>query len=255
LIAEPTEEQQEQPKLPTRKEVAEKIAARLNESGTPQLVQIKAIVKALGIVQSWALMLDAIEIDEGEGMMVPDGSRRRTVGGIFFYLAYTKGVAEPGKKLRRFPPKQTNTDNPDAPKEPVPRPEPIIPFNWEDRIAVIAEAQTEKGSTNVKITLVGQPGQIIDRGQCVVTVMESSKAPALPKGVPMPPAAPTKYTVYIGSKQWKKVSESIADPDDVLIIEGYPTMDSKTGSIAVFATNTTTKKLQMAQRTKQQATA
>jgi molybdopterin-guanine dinucleotide biosynthesis protein len=49
-------------------------------------------------------------------------------------------------------------------------------------------------------------------------------------------------------KQWNKVAEAIQDPEDVLIVEGYPQLDLETRSIAVFATNTTTKKLQMAQK-------
>ena len=64
--------------------------------------------------------------------------------------------------------------------------------------------------------------------------MESNKVPALPKGLPTPPAAPTKYTVYISSKQWKKVAEAIRDPEDVLIIEGFPTIDTQASAIAVF---------------------
>ncbi len=38
------------------------------------------------------------------------------------------------------------------------------------------------------------------------------------------------------------------DPEDTLIVEGFPQLDAQTGSIAVFATNTTTRKLQQAQR-------
>src|SRR5207247_1096147 len=132
---------------------------------------------------------------------------------------------------------------------------PIITFNWEDRIAVIREAEAERGTASVKITVVGRPGKIIDRGQCIVTVMESTKIPSLPKGLPVPPSAPTKYTVYIASKQWKKVSEAIDDPEDSLIIEGFPTTDAQTSAIAVFATNVTTKKLQQAQKSKPVATA
>jgi molybdopterin-guanine dinucleotide biosynthesis protein len=44
------------------------------------------------------------------------------------------------------------------------------------------------------------------------------------------------------------VASAIADPEDVLIVEGFPQLDPETSSIAVFATNTTTKKLQGAQR-------
>jgi molybdopterin-guanine dinucleotide biosynthesis protein len=72
-------------------------------------------------------------------------------------------------------------------------------------------------------------------------------------GLPTPPGTPTTYVVYIASRQWRKVAEAIRDPEDVLIIEGFPQLDPQTSSIAVFATNTTTKKLQMAQRQAQAA--
>jgi hypothetical protein len=81
--------------------------------------------------------------------------------------------------------------------------------------------------------------------------MQSSKVPALPKGLPAPAQANTTYSVYIAQKQWKKVEESLRNPDDLLIAEGYPMLDQQTGTIAVFVTNTTTKLLQAAQREKQ----
>jgi hypothetical protein len=74
-----------------------------------------------------------------------------------------------------------------------------------------------------------------------------------PKGVPKPPDTPTLYTVYIGSKQWKKVEETIADPEDVLIIEGAAAYDPEIRGIAVFATNVTTKLLQRQKRESQAA--
>jgi len=49
-------------------------------------------------------------------------------------------------------------------------------------------------------------------------------------------------------KQWRRVAEAMKDPEDTLIVEGFPQLDAQTGSIAVFATNTTTRKLQQAQR-------
>ncbi len=100
----------------------------------------------------------------------------------------------------------------------------------------------------MKITLIGRPGKVIDRGTCVVTTMQTTKIPSLPKGLPTPPDASTTYTVYIASKQWRRVEEALKDQEDVLIVEGFPQIDTQTSSIAVFATNTTTKKLQMAQR-------
>jgi hypothetical protein len=94
----------------------------------------------------------------------------------------------------------------------------------------------------VKITLIGRPGNVLDKGQFIVTVMESTKIPSLPKGLPTPTDVTTKYAVYISAKQWNKVKEVITDPEDVLIVEGFPKADPEVKAIAVFATNITTKK-------------
>jgi PHAX RNA-binding domain len=259
LSSSPTEQEnrEEQSGLPSHIAVAQKIAERLGETLEPQLLQIENIVWALGQVQAWALMLDAIEIDEGEGMLVPDGSRRRTVGGIFFYLAYTKGQPEPGKTLKRVyrkakkPPKAGEQTGQTVR---APQPQAIPPFLWEDRIAVINAIGTAKGTaTTVKITLVGQLGKFEDRGTCIVGVMQSGdKVPALPKGIPVPQPTKTNYIVYIGAKQWKNVAATASDPEDAFIIEGYPQLDTKTNAISVFATNITSKKLQAAKRQSQQ---
>jgi len=81
-----------------------------------------------------------------------------------------------------------------------------------------------------------------------MTVMEESRTPALPKGLPTPTSTPTTYAVYIASKQWAKVKDAIADPEDVLIVDGFPKTDAQVTAIAVFATNITTKKLQMSKK-------
>ena len=56
--------------------------------------------------------------------------------------------------------------------------------------------------------------------------------------------------MYIALKQWQKVEDAIKDPEDVLIVEGFPTATPQ--GINVYATNTTTKQLQQAQRQAQQ---
>ncbi len=47
--------------------------------------------------------------------------------------------------------------------------------------------------------------------------------------------------------QWRRVAEAIADPGDVLIVEGFPTMDPQSSVRAVFAANAKTEKWQMAE--------
>lgn len=231
---------------PSQEETANMIADQLGETEETPRTQILSIVRALGRTQARALLQQTLDLEAEGGMTVLDGSRRRTPGGVYFHLAYTTGKNKRnGKPLKRPAVKKSEGETP--------QPEPMAVFAWKDRIAALQEAEVEKGNANVKITVVGRPSKIVDRGTCVVTVMESRKVPALPKGLPTPTGAPTKYSVYISSKQWKKVAEAIADPEDVLIIEGFPTTDPQTSSIAVFATNTTTKKLQIAQKEAQKA--
>jgi hypothetical protein len=118
-----------------------------------------------------------------------------------------------------------------------------------DALRLLLEA---KGTaTTAKLTLVGRPGRVEMRGSLVIIVLEHvSKAAGFPKGVPAPPPTRSVYTVYIGSKQWKRVAEAIENPEDVLIIEGQPLFDSEVQSVALFATSVNTRLLQQAARAK-----
>jgi hypothetical protein len=53
-------------------------------------------------------------------------------------------------------------------------------------------------------------------------MLQSSKVPALAKGIPTPAQISTPYAVSLSSKPWKKVAQTITDPQDALIIEGFP---------------------------------
>ena len=69
--------------------------------------------------------------------------------------------------------------------------------------------------------------------------------PALPKGLPAPPAG-TRYTVFVARKPWAKVAEALAaDAEDAAISEGYAALDPRVEGIAVYATSATTKRLQV----------
>lgn len=238
------------------------IADALGETEEGPRKSILAIVRAAGRTHARELLSMTLQTEEHGGILVPDGSRRRTPGGVFFYLAYSVGKAKSGKRLKKpynasqkakKPNAEASTPNKTA--EPAKPQNRIVElFSWADRIAIVQEAETEKGNaTTMKITVVGRPGKIIDKGQFIVTVMESTKIPSLPKGLPMPTNATTRYAVYVSAKQWKKVAEAIRDPEDVLIVEGFPKLDAETKSIAVFASNVNTKKLQMALKEAQKA--
>jgi hypothetical protein len=58
--------------------------------------------------------------------------------------------------------------------------------------------------------------------------------------------------IYIAMKQWDKIKDSVLNnPNDRLIIDGYPRFDSrigKNGAMTIFALNATSKLGQKGQR-------
>jgi PHAX RNA-binding domain len=66
------------------------IAKTLGEFEETPLSQIGAVVRVLGEQAALALLKEAIEIEKSGGMLVPDGTRRRSPGGVFFQLARGK---------------------------------------------------------------------------------------------------------------------------------------------------------------------
>jgi len=225
---------------------AEEIAAQLAETEQEPIRQLRRAVRILGDERIRGLVTQALEVEASGGIMVPDGSRRRTVGGVFFHLARV----ELGQKefYRVFGHRQQTTATgrtaSDAGKE---------PFDEAAFGAAAREAMSEAGeATTVKLTVIGRPGKVMERGDVVLVGMRSEKAPSLPKGVPAPPSPRTDYMVLVARKQWRKVAEALAaDPADKVIVEGYPTVRSEFAGITVYATSATTTGIQAGKRAAQ----
>lgn len=232
-----------QPSPPGIGEAVKLLAEQLGEADKRVRQQIHHLVKLLGVERSLAFLERTLAIEAEGGMMLPDSTRRRTPGGVFFYLVRTQGPPEVQIVWRKRT-RQTNGGNGSQPTMAA-----TAPLLWEEHIALLRRIGAQTGSVStVKITLIGRPGAVEQRGRCIVTTMQSTRMPALPRGLPSPPDASTTYTVYIAGKQWRKVEEAIRDQDDVLILEGFPVLDSQSGTIAVFVLSATTHKLQAAQR-------
>jgi len=236
------------------------LAQQLGETEKEPMRVLRRIVRLLGKDQALAFLQKTQETEAQGGMMLPDGSRRRTPGGVFFYLVRsglpkdkrhltwaTKTKSQPGT------PKQSAA--PAAQQQPQAQTTPPAPaFQWADRLALIKDLLPQLGvATTVKITLIGRPTQVIERGEVVLLGLQSGKAPSLPKGVPAPAETPTTYVVYVARKQWAKVAEEIKNPEDVLIIEGYPAYDPQLKAMGVHTTNISTKLQQAAKRQGQSA--
>ncbi len=234
------------PEQQATRQAAMRIADALDERVAGPRAQVGRVVQVLGIERAQAIYEQAMEVEAAGGMMLPDGSRRRTPGGVFFKLV-RDSASEPERE-KIFPPQPWTKRRTQPPHSAAPA-TPSAPLT----AVLITEIPNATGEARtVKITLVGRPGRIIAKQGYIITSMEHSKVPSLPKGMPVPPAKPTTYTVYISAKQWQKVAASLQDnPEDTLIAEGTPVYDPMLEGIAVYVTNTTTKFLQQAQRVAQ----
>src|SRR5947209_17348280 len=77
-----------------RDDVVKTIASELGEHEEEPRLLLRRIVKRLGTEQALAFLRETVAIEEAGGMLLADGSRRRTKGGVFFYLVRTKGPKE-----------------------------------------------------------------------------------------------------------------------------------------------------------------
>lgn len=80
-----------------RKTITE-ISETLKETDDQALGQIERIVEYLGVEQALAYLQQTQQIEAQGGMMLTDGSRRRTPGGVFFYLVKQQLKAEERKE-------------------------------------------------------------------------------------------------------------------------------------------------------------
>jgi hypothetical protein len=234
------------------------IAAQLGETKSYAIEQIERVVEELGVAAAYDFLAQTrLRLAEG-GVTTQDGARPRTPGGTFFFIVRGRVTIEqhraiwpdhrlPYRLLRQLPREQPTTEQPTGKRPATNRP-PRTRLTWADAAELLPELKRKKGTVmSAKLTLIGRPGKVIDRGDVVATVMTVEKTPLLPKELPPPPEEPTVYLAFIAKKQWTKVAAALAeDESDRLVIEGYPALDKKLGVVGVLAQSVTTKRLQAA---------
>lgn len=211
--------------------LVKELAESLNETTRAPIKQIRKIIEYFGIDFARQVYKETLEVEGNGGLMLPNGERRRTIGGVFFFLSREKMTDEQRPII--FPPfKQYKGSR----SELAPIGAPLL--SWGERIALIDTLKNKQGEVkSMKVTLSGRPGSIEKQGDIVVTTLaDTASVSNLPRPLPRPPETPTLYTVYMVSKQWEKVEASMADPADNLIVDGVCAFDPETQSMAVFAT-------------------
>lgn len=222
-------------------ELSSTIAGTLNE---PNLELVERVIEVIGSERAAEFLQKAQEVEAAGGMMITTGKRRRTPGGVFFYLVRTHVSSAERRQI--FPKPERSTQ----PSQPAPAPQP--PLTWQEVRAIAVKLLTmSKGETTVKMTIIGRPKQVGKQRGSVFCIMEGRPAPtALPKGLPVPPEGiKQNVVVFIAEKQWRRVEESLkANADDSMIVEGWPYFDPARQMTVLLALSTTTKLLQRAKR-------
>ncbi|MBA3868221.1 MAG: hypothetical protein H0X30_03635 [Anaerolineae bacterium] len=202
--------------------VAIELAALLGEKHHGVISQIRRIVQLCGVDFTREMYAATLEIEATGGMLLPDHSRRRTPGGVFFHLVRSK-LDEDQKK-------QVFHGNSQA---------GIPLLSWTKRIAIIQSLQTGQGKIgSLTVSLRGRPEQVEKRAEVVVIhLLDEPSIVNLPRGIPKPPSTPSVVEVYVALEKWEKVEAAITNSSDRLLVEGICVFNTQTKSMVVFATS------------------
>lgn len=210
------------------------ICALLGETDAKARWTIERIVSVLGEQRARELAAEALAAKDDPVTAVREDGHARTAGGMFFKLV--KDRCDTPTRLRIFYPWRLKDRKAYA--------EPSRPaLSWEARLPLLAKASLRPGVLrNMKVTLSGRPDSVVQQPDFVMLAMRNNAHPALPRGLPAPPAAQALVTVYVTRKHWGAVSAALAsDPGDFLIVEGYALYDEAIKGLAVFATKVLTR--------------
>lgn len=204
--------------------LAKSIAERLGETEPGSVDQIARALQVCGVERVQSVVTDTLQVEADGGMMLPDGNRRRTPGGVFFVLLRQRASKEEWHRIR-----YQSESKPARPVTP--------PLAWAERAEAVNEAATAAGMAwSATIKIMGRPKEVKPQDDFVVVTMESrGDLPAVSYELPRPSSMATTYRVCIGLSQWLKIEEALADSQNALIVTGYALPNTKQRTVVVFA--------------------
>ncbi len=231
---------------------AQKIASTLGETEEKPIIQIARIVDTLGPEETDAFVAKAQAAFAGEGVLTQDGSRKRNLGGSFFWLVREHvGPKVWRKKIK-----------------PVLSQKKALAVDLEKHYAIIREAASRQNfkagdTSKVEITLTGTPISVQKQPTFVaLSFIDKDPPPPLPKGVPTllrssaskaeaptgdkadgkaekkpgKGKAETRYLVLVALKQWPKIEEALKkNKNDKVVVKGYSLVQPNFAGIVVLA--------------------
>ena len=222
-------------------ELAKQFGDALGETAAKPIEQIGQLIAKCGLDFVEKIMAETEATEAAGGLLTHDRKRRRSKGGVFFYLA--KGQMDAGLRGEIFPNFGKGGDGSIAPPG----------IEWADRIEPMKALGAQPGQiSGLTVTLSGRPGQLHIDGSSVMTVIEQRqvKAPPYPKGVPHFDTidSVTSYYVFMSLRHWKRVEKALQDERDLLVIEGSAVYDEALEGIAILSTRVSTKMLDYEKR-------
>lgn len=220
---------------------AQEFAETLGETDGKPIEQIAQLIDRCGLEFVQKIVEETEKIEEKGGMKTHDRKRRRTKGGVFFFIAKGRMDADVRKEIFPNFGKHSNGD--------------VTPpgIEWSERIEYLKPLLEEPGQVNnLTVTLIGRPGKIHIEGGTVMTAIEQKevKAPPYPKGVPPFESVEktTYYYVFMSLKHWQKVEKALEDETDMIIAEGTSVYDPEIEGICILTTGVSTKGLERQKR-------
>lgn len=207
-----------------------RIATQLGEHEKAPRYRIWRLLDRLGEERVQAFVEQALTIEATGGMLLPDGSRRRTLGGVFFRLIKDSLSEDELRAVGLWRDWETSKAN-----RPQPAPDPFDAGDqaWlQDILRNAGKVQT------MDLMLVGTPGKQIEQGNLVIVAMKRTQQLTPPRGLPPLPAGHGQYLVFVTRKQWQRLGE--VTPDTTLAVKGYATLHPKfSRGIVVYAESIT----------------
>ena len=222
-------------------ELAKQFGETLGETAAKPIEQIGQLIAKCGLDFVEKIMAETEATEAAGGLLTHDRKRRRSKGGVFFYLA--KGQMDADLRAQIFPNFGKGGDGSIAPPG----------IEWGDRIQPMKALGAQPGQiSGLTVTLSGRPGKLQIDGSSVMTVIEQRqvKAPPYPKGVPHFDTVDgvTAYYVFMSLRHWKRVEQALEDERDLLVIEGSAVYDGALEGITILSTRVSTKMLEIQKR-------
>jgi hypothetical protein len=230
---------------------ADAVARKLSETNGRAIHSIQRIIRTFGEQFTLDYVQQALAVEAAGGMMTIDKSRRRTPGGVFFYLV--KQVVCTEDRADIFPDLSYL-------KRRLRPPSPYPEMPWEERVEHLQplfEAEKKGSVEDVTIQIKGRPGEIERRSELVIITLEHNveQLGAQPRGIPEWPEnyKAVTYTTLISERMWEQVERPLRNEKDFLIVDGQFAFDAELGTVVVFATHITTDGLEKKEKQRKHA--